>query len=125
MTGHAGHSATAQIDNIAAGQPAPADEEQLQQSQATGTELAVDPHQVILFRNDRKEPGSKQPDYFGYYNPGTGTKLQRLDVWAKNDKFGKPMLSGNVTHHKAEPKNEMKAEPAPASKPNRKRALTM
>lgn len=122
FTGKAGESAAAQIDKIAAGEP----EDDAAMAEAA-TEDMVKPHEVRLFKNTRKEPGSKQPDYFGFYNPGDGLKPQRLDVWARNDKYGKPMLSGVVKVHGAENKTELVKEQdhvAPTQR-KKKRALTM
>lgn len=104
LTGKAAENATTQIEKIALGEVDNRDEDTIEQAQTNGTALAVDPHEVVLFKNAKKAPGSKQPDYFGYYNPGDSIKLQRLDVWARNDKYGKPMLSGGVKAH--EPKQE-------------------
>lgn len=122
FTGKAGESAAAQIEKIAAGEP-----EDDTSTADTDNEQTLKPHEVRLFKNTRKEPGTKQPDYFGQYNPGDGTKLQRLDVWAKNDKYGKPMLSGNAANQKAEKKKEIeKEQPQEAgSKKKKKHALTM
>lgn len=121
MTGRAGETAAAQIDKLAAAAPA---EDDVEQSQDDAIER-VRPFELALFKNDRKEPGSRQPDYFGYFNPGDGASLQRLDVWARNDKYGKPMLSGNVSSHKAEQKNEIAAEQTSPVRPKKKRALKM
>lgn len=122
FTGKAGETAATQIDKIAAGEP-----EDDSNTPEAETEQAVKPHQVRLFKNTRKEPGTKQPDYFGYYNPGDGTKLQRLDAWAKNDKYGKPMLSGAVKLQKAEKKKELAKEQEQEAAPQKKkkRALAM
>lgn len=121
--GKAGESAVAQIEKIA--EPPTTNEDSIEQSQTTGTEFAVDPHEVILFPNSRKTEGSKQHDYFGYYNPGDGSKLQRVDVWAKNDRYGKPMLSGNVTEHKQAKKLEQTNDDEDTEqRPTRKRAAS-
>lgn len=118
FTGSAGESAAEQIEKLAeALTPAENDD-------AEDSEQTIKPHQVRLWPNQNKAPGSNQIDYYGIYNPGEGMKLQRLDVWSKNDKYGKPMLSGNVTKQK--PKKELEqtqAVPKPAKK--KQRAMSM
>jgi hypothetical protein len=100
LSGSAGETAAAQIERLV--QQEPVDREvpdAPELTHDTGTQLELKPHDVVLFKNKNKERGSNQPDYYGYYSPGPEQKLQRLDVWARNDKYGRPMLSGNVADH--------------------------
>lgn len=110
--GHAGLTAAEQIDKMAEGLPPP----------EHPTEDENDPNilksgDVRLFVNEQKKPGSNQPDYYGTYCPGGDEKTQRLDVWAKVDKYGKPMLSGSVTVLK--PRDQPKQEHEQKLKPNK------
>ncbi len=111
--GKAGETAAEQIDKLTDAAPAESQE-------ADDTEQLVKPNEIKLWPNQSKELGSKQIDYYGHYNPGEGTKMQRLDVWANNDRYGKPMLSGNVTEQKPKKEQELKQEaPKPAKKKQR------
>lgn len=125
FTGKAGETAAAQIDKIAAGEPDT--EPDTNDTDTPESEQQLKPHQLRLFKNTRKVPGSKQPDYFGRYNPGEGLKIQHLDIWAKNDKYGKPMLSGKVFNPKPEKEKELAKEIVPEApkQKKKKRALTM
>jgi len=107
--GKVGETAAEQIERIAANTPT-ADDDSSDADQPSDGEFTLKPHQVKLFPNARKQEGTKQPDYFGYYNPGEGKKQQRLDVWTRNDKFGKPMLSGSVTEALTKQELEQKQE---------------
>lgn len=94
LTGRAAANAADQIDALT--NPVK-DEDVIKQALSTGSQFAVDANEIVLFKNQHKSPEHpNRPDYYGYFNPGNGEDLRRLDVWAKPDKFGKAMLSGPV-----------------------------
>lgn len=116
--GRAGESAANQIDKLTEAPPSAENED------APQAEQTVKPNEIKLWPNQNKEPGSKQPDFFGYYNPDNGAKLQRLDVWASNDRYGQPMLDGKVREHK--PKKELDlTQEQPKRAKKKKRAMSM
>jgi hypothetical protein len=115
--GRLGESAAAQIDKLADGH---ADDETVNDGQETESDLK--PGDIRLFPNEQKKPDTNLPDYFGSCLPGKNDKPQRLDVWAKVDKYGKPMLSGNVTEQKPKQEPEQKQD---APKPVKKRQRSM
>jgi len=106
FSGKVSETAAEQIDKLT---EAPASAEN---DEAEDNDQAVAPHRIKLWPDQNKTPGSNQKDYYGTYNPGDGRKLQRLDVWAKSDKFGKPMLSGPVTEQKPKKELEQTQEPS-------------
>lgn len=63
---------------------------------ATLNNLSIAARQIVLFPNGFKDdvPGKDRPDYWGAYNPGDGTPLVRISVWAKADRNGRAYLSG-------------------------------
>lgn len=97
LAGKVGRSASEQIDALV--RP-PQETGEPEEDEADGKELDVAPDEILLFKNDRKD--GKQPDYWGYYNPGSDAPLMRLAVWAKNDAGGKAMLSGSVKVYEPE-----------------------
>lgn len=115
--GRMSESATALIDKLADGH---ADNETANDDQDDDSKLK--PGDILLFPNEQKKPGTNLPDYFGSCHPGKDDKPQRLDVWAKVDKYGKPMLSGNVTKQRPKQEPEQKQD---APKPAKKRQRSM
>ncbi len=100
--------------------------------------LELDPHQIMLFANKSKDAENLgRPDYYGFYNPGSSEKLQRLAIWSQLDRNGNAKLTGYVeeydperalaanderpVEHAAPPRaaeTENKPDPAPYSPPS-------
>ena len=105
LAGRTAKSAKDQIDDLA--QPKAPEAEPERGPQSDGKQFVVEAHELVLFENGGKTPDKPTlPDYWGYYNPGDGTPLRRLTVWANNDRNGRPTLSGTLSVH--EPALELK-----------------
>lgn len=48
---------------------------------------------LVLFKNKNKEHGSKQPDYYGHYDPGDSTKLHGRSMLSATSLTISPNLS--------------------------------
>jgi hypothetical protein len=68
--------------------------------EATFSSLTLAPRQVVLFPNGFKAeaPDKDRPDYWGAFNPGDGSPVVRLSVWAKKDRNQNPMLAGATSY---------------------------
>lgn len=93
-----------------------------------GKGLKIDPNALILFTNKRKAENEKQPDYFGYVNPGKGEPLVRLSVWSRTDRNGNAFLGGATQREQRQEKGmddggepSVDPEPAPERKKGRAR----
>ena len=64
----------------------------------------------VLFKNDKKEPGDKKPDYTGSIDVGGVDHF--LDGWIRKSQAGKTFLSLSI-----KPKNAKQAQ-KPAQKPS-------
>lgn len=102
-----GASAAEQIDGLT--DPGPGEHENRSGDSAKNdSRLDLKPGEGIAFPNSNKPSGSNQPDYYGYLKPNSNAQILKLDTWAKNDRYGKPMLSGNA---KPIPQRELKQTP--------------
>lgn len=116
LTGEAGQSATMQIDKLSKPTKMLDPDAAIQIAQTGGKGLIIDPHGLLLFTNKQKDAENvDRPDYWGYYNPGGGERLMRIAVWARTDRSGNAMLTGNI--QRDEPKKEL---PAPAKSKTKK-----
>lgn len=66
-----------------------------------GKQFAIDPYQIMLFTTKEKVPNG--PDFWGLYHPGPNAPLMHVAVWAKTDRDGKALLTGNIKVHKDAP----------------------
>jgi hypothetical protein len=62
--------------------------------------LTLAPDDLVLFPNGFKDedPTKDRPDYWGAFNPGNGEPVVRLSVWAKKDRYGNTILSGETSY---------------------------
>jgi hypothetical protein len=68
--------------------------------------LNLRPGQIVLFANTYKDESSpKRPDYYGRWHPGVGDKLVTVSVWARQSRYGQPMLTGQTQY--AQPGRDM------------------
>lgn len=51
-------------------------------------------NRITIFKNDRKQPGSKQPDYQGNLNVN-GEEF-KVSLWKRTSKKGVAFLSGQI-----------------------------
>ena len=105
FAGRISKSATEQIQDLMRA-PREADDPQLEAAESDG-KVRVDAHEVLLFSNTRKAPeNGKQPDYWGYCNPGDDAPRMRLAVWTQTTAQGKAMLTGSVKVDEPEQERE-------------------
>jgi hypothetical protein len=119
LSGKAGESPTAQIDKLIKPATAPDvgkainPDTSIKVGQNGEKALIIDPHSVVLFSNKQKDlENPARPDFYGYYNPGAGEPLMKLAVWAKTDRYGKAMLTGNVQKDEPKPVKDMEKDQA-------------
>jgi hypothetical protein len=109
LSGRAGESARSQIDKLANPEKPLDPDTAIKVAQNEGRGLTIDPHGILLFSNKQKDAEHPdRPDYWGYYNPGGSDRLMKLAVWARTDRGGKAMLTGNV--QRDEPRQDKDAE---------------
>lgn len=106
LTGRAGESAMAQIDNFTRPESQHDADTTIALAQRDGADgLEIKAHAMVMFVNKSKDQDTQsRPDYWGYYNPGKGEPLMRLAAWAKTDQNGKAMLTGSL--QKDEPRRD-------------------
>jgi hypothetical protein len=97
FSGQAGNvvtNATA-LDQIAALSAAPVDEQA-----ATVGNLQLAAGQIVVFPNGFKAeaPDKDRPDFWGAFNPGDGSAVVRLSVWAKKDRNDNVVLTGATSY---------------------------
>lgn len=71
--------------------------------------LQLRPYQLVCFANRFKEPNetdtpeeaekrAKRPDFWGRLNPGDGSPVVALSIWADQDRYGRPILRGAISY---------------------------
>lgn len=96
MTGTVTDTASAALEKMAHKTPPMTEEQMLELVQYTADGYAVKPYHINLFPAKNHDPSKNQPNLYGYYNPGDGTPLQKVDVWMKpkgKDRSGNDMYS--------------------------------
>lgn len=98
LSGRALQDATSQIEMLA-NPDRPLTDATIELAQRDGgTALSIKAHTMVLFTNKQKTAETQsRPDFWGYFNPGGSDPLMRLGVWAKTDRSGAAMLTGEVT----------------------------
>lgn len=98
LSGRAGDTPTAQIDKFTKPQPSLTADATIEIAQRDGEKgLTIEPHSILLFTNTQRDADNPtRPNYWGYYNPGGGERLQRVAAWARTDRNGNAMLTGNL-----------------------------
>jgi hypothetical protein len=104
MSGTVTDTTSAALDKMAHQAPPLTEEQKLELVQHTADGYAVKPYSINLFQAKNYDPAKQQPNLYGYYNPGDGTPLQRVDVWMRpkgKDRNGNDMfsLSGKVSEY--------------------------
>ena len=117
LNGKAGESAATQIEKLTKPPREVIEDASIKVAQNDNKGLVIDPHNVLLFTNKQKDAENpERPDYWGYYNPGGGERLMKVAVWAKTDRGGRAMLTGNLQrdepNRSAEPAKDQDREPA-------------
>ena len=73
-------------------------------SQVQTKELQVG--EVVIFDNDNRQPGSKQPHFWGYM-AGADGKMYRVALWKRTSKKNESnYLKGKVTPREPDQSNE-------------------
>ncbi|HRD74664.1 MAG TPA: hypothetical protein PK264_01810 [Hyphomicrobiaceae bacterium] len=86
-----------------------------------GPGLTLRPFQMVAFANKSKEPvdtdskdeaatRAKRPDFWARVNPGDGSPVFQVGIWAGQDRYGRPILRGETSY----PQPAKAAEKAPA-----------
>lgn len=104
MSGTVTDTTSAALEKMAHQVPPLTEEQKLELVQHTADGYAVKPYAINLFQAKNYDPAKQQPNLYGYYNPGDGTPLQRVDVWMRpkgKDRNGNDMfsLSGKVSEY--------------------------
>lgn len=104
MSGTVTDTTSNALEKMAHKTPPLTEEQKLELVQYTADGYAVKPYTITLFQAKNYDPAKQQPNLYGYYNPGDGTPLQRVDVWMRpkgKDRSGNDMLSlsGKVSEY--------------------------
>jgi len=102
LSGTVSDTAKKRLEKMATGEADISDEEVAKLTLKTATGLEVKPHEMILFEAKNHDPVKKQPELYGYYNPGDGQSLQKVDVWMRNIDSRSLGLSGKVSAYDVE-----------------------
>lgn len=76
---------------------------------AAGPNLTLRPYQFVAFQNkfkapdpadtpDQAEKRAKRPDFWARVNPGDGTPVFQVGIWAGQTRYGTPILRGETSH---------------------------
>lgn len=104
MSGTATDTPSVALEKMAHKTPPMTEEQMLELVQYTADGYAVKPYHINLFPAKNHDPIKRQPNLYGYYNPGDGTPMQRVDVWMEprgRDRSGNDMfkLFGKVSEY--------------------------
>ncbi|WP_414463325.1 hypothetical protein [Hyphomicrobium sp. DY-1] len=81
--------------------------------------MKIKPNDVVLFLNPNREKNPKQPNYFGYANPGNGEPLLSIGSWMGTDKQNDLMMTGDVQKWEPRMEKDMEAQAPATERPER------
>ena len=69
------------------------------QAGTTLSPLTVRPNEIVLFTNKFRDAANPdRPHFWGRANFGDGTEIVHVGTWARQDRYGRPLLTGATTY---------------------------